>query len=79
MSVPLVDCRGMNCPLPILHIRLRINELAAGDELIAWCTDPTFERDIERFCFLASLNFLGKTPATDYTEYRFKLKEISHL
>jgi len=72
-GIPIVDCRGMVCPFPILHIRLRINELSPGDELIACCDDLSFKGDLERFCRLASLRCLEVTESIDYTTYRFVL------
>lgn len=83
-GIPIVDCRGMVCPFPILHIRLRINELSPGDELIAFCDDLSFEGDLERFCRLASLRCVSKTKTEDYTRYRFVLCDplptnIEHL
>jgi TusA-related sulfurtransferase len=74
-GIPIVDCRGMVCPFPILHIRLRINELSPGDELIAFCDDLSFEGDLERFCRLASLSCTGKMKNEGYTAYSFLLIE----
>ena len=74
-----VDCTGLLCPMPILRIRLKLNELSTGDELLARCTDPAFERDLERFCVLSSVTCIGLTKTEYYTDYLFKVSEISHL
>lgn len=78
-DIPVVDCQGMACPMPILHIRLKLNELSTGDQLIARCTDLSFERDLAQFCRLASVTCLGINKTETYTDYLFKLNEISHL
>jgi tRNA 2-thiouridine synthesizing protein A len=78
-ALPVVDCRGLLCPLPILHIRLKVNELCSGDEILAYCDDPSFERDLAQFCRLASLTCLEVLKQSDYTSYRLKLNDISHL
>lgn len=78
-DLPVVDCRGMLCPMPILHIRLKLNELSPGDEVLAWCTDPTFERDIAVFCNLSSVTLLETVKLDTHTAYRFKVQDISHL
>ena len=45
-----LDARGMNCPLPILHTRKAINQLAAGQLLEITATDPGAVRDMASFC-----------------------------
>lgn len=35
-----LDCRGMNCPLPILKTKKAIEALAAGEVLRMVATDP---------------------------------------
>lgn len=77
-DIPLVDCTGLDCPLPILHIRIKLNELRSGDRLIARCTDLSFERDLERFCLLASITLLGMNKLQAYTDYLFQVNEIPY-
>jgi len=58
MSIPLVDCRGMACPLPIIQVRLRLNVSKKGDQLRIYADDETFEHEILRFCQLADMKLL---------------------
>lgn len=44
-----LDARGLNCPLPILHTRKKISELAAGETLKILATDPGSVKDMEAF------------------------------
>ena len=41
-----LDCRGMNCPLPILKTKKAIEELDAGQVLKMIATDPGSVNDI---------------------------------
>ncbi len=42
----LLDCRNMNCPMPIIKISTRFKSMNVGDTLIVKATDPAFKQDI---------------------------------
>ena len=44
-----LDCRGLNCPLPILKAKKAITSLAAGDILKVVATDPGSVADFAAF------------------------------
>jgi len=44
-----LDCRGMNCPLPVLKTKKAIVRLASGDILKVIATDPGVRADFEAF------------------------------
>ena len=44
-----LDCRGMNCPLPILQTKKAIDSLASGDILKMISSDPGSVPDISAF------------------------------
>jgi len=44
-----LDCRGMNCPLPVLKTKKAIVGLAAGDVLKVIATDPGSVADMAAF------------------------------
>lgn len=46
----IYDLRGLNCPLPVLKIRKRLSDMAAGETLVAETTDPLAVIDIPHFC-----------------------------
>ena len=48
--VTVIDARGLNCPLPVLRLRKRLQNLpvGAGVELLA--TDRAALRDVPAFC-----------------------------
>lgn len=46
MTEKILNLRGLKCPLPTLRVRKALTGLAAGDLLVAQCTDPLTEIDI---------------------------------
>lgn len=54
-----IDCKSMNCPMPIVTISKAIKGLASGDELVIEANDPAFRADLE-----AWVNKLGHTLVT---------------
>ncbi|MBY0508871.1 MAG: sulfurtransferase TusA family protein [Rhodospirillaceae bacterium] len=45
-----IDARGLNCPLPVLRLRKRLQSLAAGAEVELLATDRAALRDVPAFC-----------------------------
>ena len=41
-----VDCKGLNCPMPIMKIRKAIDSLKKGDVVKLLATDPGCENDV---------------------------------
>ncbi len=46
MSREQLDCRNLLCPMPVIRVQNRVQELRPGDELEAVCTDPGVLSDI---------------------------------
>jgi len=44
-----LDCRGLNCPLPILRTKKAITPLASGEILKMTATDPGSVADVAAF------------------------------
>lgn len=42
-----LDCKGLNCPMPIVRISRAMKELQVGDHLRVEASDPSFQSDIE--------------------------------
>ncbi len=58
MPHKIIDCRGLKCPLPILHTRLALNSMKKGEILEIESDDLGFIRDFKTFCFQADLKVL---------------------
>ena len=46
MTEKTINLRGLKCPLPALRVRKALGALAAGDIIVAECTDPLTTIDI---------------------------------
>ena len=47
---PLVDARGLKCPLPVLKVEKLLELLPPGAQLRVLATDPMAKVDIPLFC-----------------------------
>jgi len=50
MSHYQLDARRLLCPMPVIKTQNRVLELAAGDTLEVFCTDPGALNDIPAWC-----------------------------
>lgn len=50
MSEHSLDAKNMLCPMPVIKTQNKINELANGDTLEVFCTDPGALNDIPAWC-----------------------------
>ena len=46
----ILDVRGLNCPQPVLRMRVRLKEMESGKVLQIVATDPGSIRDIKTYC-----------------------------
>ncbi|MGQ2909280.1 MAG: sulfurtransferase TusA family protein [Aliihoeflea sp.] len=46
----IYDLRGLNCPLPVLKTRKRLQSMRIGERLTVETTDPLAVLDIPAFC-----------------------------
>ena len=45
-----VDARRLLCPLPVIRLQDKVNEIAVGDQVEIICTDPGVKNDIPAWC-----------------------------
>lgn len=45
-----VDARRLLCPMPVIRLQNKVNELQPGDEVEITCTDPGALNDIPAWC-----------------------------
>ncbi len=50
MADKTLDTKGLQCPLPILKTKKAIGDLAPGQTLEIFATDPGSVADIDAFC-----------------------------
>lgn len=46
MSLTVVDCRGMRCPVPIIESAKQIRGLSHGDKFLLKSDDPATQTDL---------------------------------
>lgn len=49
-TVDVCDFKGLQCPLPVLKTRKKLQDLTAGDIIKVETTDPLSPLDIAHFC-----------------------------
>ena len=49
-----LDVCGLFCPEPVMMLHNKIRDIAEGERIEVWATDPATTRDIPKFC-----SFLG--------------------
>jgi len=59
MSRVQVDARRLLCPMPVIRLQNRVNELQPGDEVEITCTDPGALNDIPAWCRINGHVVLG--------------------
>lgn len=47
MADQVLDCKGMNCPMPIVAITKAVKSITSGQTLEVHATDLAFKMDIE--------------------------------
>ena len=47
MATQTLDCKGLNCPMPIVEITKATKKLSSGDQLEVFATDLAFKLDLE--------------------------------
>jgi len=45
-----IDLKNLLCPMPVIRVQNKLNELNTGDILDAECTDPGTLHDIPTWC-----------------------------
>ena len=68
-TTPVYDLRGLNCPLPVLKARKRLENMAPGALLWLETTDPLAMLDVPAFCAESGHRLVESAPAE--TGHRF--------
>ncbi len=55
-----IDAVGLLCPEPIMMLHRAIQKISEGEKVELYATDPSTERDIDRFCKFLGHNLLEK-------------------
>lgn len=66
---PLLDARGLACPMPLLKAKLALHPLAQGEYLRVFATDAGSVRDFHAFARLSAHDLVFFAQHADYFEY----------
>ena len=64
-----VNAKGLKCPEPIMMLHKVIRESQHGDKIEIFATDPSTERDIDKFCEFLGHKLLKKEIEQDNFYY----------
>jgi tRNA 2-thiouridine synthesizing protein A len=70
-----IDAKGLICPEPIMLLHRAIHEASSGDVIELVATDPTAEKDVEKFCEYLNHELVSKKISDGLLE--FKVKKIT--
>lgn len=68
-----LDCRGLNCPLPILKTKKALSDVVAGGTLRVISTDPGSVKDFQAFARQTGNELLESAEANG--EYLFVIRK----
>lgn len=68
-----IDCKGLSCPEPILHTKMAMNELSAGQVLEVLATDPGSANDMDAWSRRTGNPLIDKSEENGV--FRFFLKK----
>jgi tRNA 2-thiouridine synthesizing protein A len=72
MTEKTLNLRGLKCPLPTLRVRKALAGLAAGDLLVAQCTDPLTEIDIPNLINQTGDELMDSSRADEVFTFRIR-------
>ena len=69
----LLDCQGLNCPMPILKTKKAVDQLASGEVLKMLATDPGSVSDVQSWTKRTGNPLLGHSE--DGGVYSFRIQK----
>jgi tRNA 2-thiouridine synthesizing protein A len=61
----VLDCRGMRCPLPVIELARRIEEVAIGGFVAVVADDPAAAADVPAWCRMRGHEYFGSGDPLD--------------
>lgn len=64
-----LDVRGLNCPIPVMRMKKKMEKMASGQTLRVLATDPGTLPDFKAYAKMSGDALLesGKSPEGDFT------------
>ena len=64
----VLDCRGKRCPLPVVELARRLDDVAVGQMLAVVADDPAARVDIPAWCRMRGQEYVGAGAALDHDD-----------
>ncbi|MGB0718384.1 MAG: sulfurtransferase TusA family protein [Alphaproteobacteria bacterium] len=71
---PILDFRGLRCPLPVLKARKAIKSMAPGAVVTILLTDPSAPEDFKDFCRISGHSWVRVESLADHSALTLVLK-----
>jgi tRNA 2-thiouridine synthesizing protein A len=55
----VIDCTGMRCPMPVIELTRRLEEVEVDQVIGMYADDPAARADVPAWCRLRGQKFLG--------------------
>ena len=65
MSTYHLDAKRLLCPMPVIKVQNKVNELSPGDVLEVVCTDPGALNDVPAWCRINGHKVIATRQADD--------------
>lgn len=62
-----LDCRGMRCPVPVIQLAGRVDEVPVDGVVLVLADDPAAAADVPAWCRMRGHDYLGVAAAPDGT------------
>lgn len=69
-----LDCKGLNCPMPILKAKKTIEKMESGQVLEILSTDPGTKNDMPAFAKRGGHEYLGEKEDEGFVRFYLKVK-----
>jgi tRNA 2-thiouridine synthesizing protein A len=63
----IIECTGLRCPLPVIHLARRLSEVPAGGVVEVRADDPAARLDIPAWCRMRGHEYVGERTSADET------------
>ncbi len=69
-----LDCRGLNCPMPLLKTKKAVDKMKSGQILEVLGTDPGSKNDLPAFASRTGHEYLGDKNDDGFIRFYLKVK-----
>jgi len=76
-NVRSLDTCGLKCPEPVMLLHGAVRDAQVGEKIVVTATDPSTERDFEKFCRFLGHELVRSTEDSGVYTYEIVKRESS--